>query len=68
MYCASTASGQLRSFFGTNAIAYGAQQERIGKTTLYVAPSTSGAANGFWDPCYWQEVANRVKAGTSATP
>ena len=49
-------------FFGTKAIAYGEQHERIGKTALYVAPSTSGAANGFWDLSYWREVAERVKA------
>jgi len=48
-------------FFGTNAIAYGAQQEHIGKTVLYVAPSTSGAANGSWDISYWRDVAERVK-------
>ena len=48
-------------FFGTKAIAYGEQHERIGKTALYVAPSTSGAANGFWDISYWREVAERVK-------
>jgi TDG/mug DNA glycosylase family protein len=51
-------------FYGTKAIAYGEQQERIGKTILCVAPSTSGAANGFWDLSYWQEVADRVKALT----
>ena len=49
-------------FFGTKAIAYGVQQERIGETTVWVAPSTSGAANGFWNPRCWQEVTNRVKA------
>ena len=50
-----------QEFFDTNAIAYGAQQERIGKTALYVAPSTSGAANRFWDISYWREVAERVR-------
>lgn len=50
-----------QEFFGTNAIDYGAQQERIGATVLYVAPSTSGAASGFWDLSYWRDVADRVK-------
>jgi len=49
-------------FFGTKAIAYGEQHERIGKTALYVAPSTSGAANGFWDFSHWRGVADRIKA------
>ena len=41
-------------FFGTKTIAYGEQSERIGKTAVHVAPSTSGAANGFWDISYWR--------------
>lgn len=48
--------------YGTKAIAYGAQQEQIGETALYVATSTSGAANGFWDLSSWQDVADRIKA------
>jgi len=48
-------------FLGTKVVAYGEQQERIGKTALYVAPSTSGAANRFWDISYWREVAERVR-------
>ena len=49
-------------FFGTKAIAYGEQQKRIGKTSWFVAPSTSAAANGFWDLCYWQAIADSVRA------
>ena len=50
-----------QEFFRTNAISYGEQPEHIGKTALYVAPSTSGAANGFWDLSYWRDVAESVK-------
>ena len=50
-----------REFLGTKAVAFGAQRERIGVTVLYVAPSTSGAANGSWDISYWRDVAERVK-------
>jgi len=49
-------------FFGTKAIAFGKQQERIGETTVWVAPSTSGAANGLWDVSFWRDVAERAKA------
>jgi len=27
--------------------------DKIGNTKLFVAPSTSGSANGFWDESYW---------------
>ena len=50
-----------QEFLGTKTVAFGAQQERIGMTVLYVAPSTSGAANGSWDLSYWRDVAERVK-------
>jgi len=39
-------------------VAYGYQlNQDIGPTRLYVAPSTSGAARGFWDEDYWRLVA-----------
>ena len=51
-----------QELLGTKAVAFGARQESIGMTVLYVAPSTSGAANGSWDLSYWRDVAERVKA------
>jgi TDG/mug DNA glycosylase family protein len=42
---------------------YGPQPERIGATSLFVAPSTSGAASGSWDLAPWRELARRVHAG-----
>jgi len=50
-----------QEFCDAKTLAYG-EQERIGKTALYVAPSKSGAANGFWDLSYWRDVADCVKA------
>jgi len=37
----------------TKSIKYGLLTDRIGNTKLFVAPSTSGSANGFWDESYW---------------
>lgn len=37
----------------TKDIGYGLLPIGIGKTKLFVAPSTSGSANGFWDENYW---------------
>lgn len=47
-------------FFGRKSVEYGRQDERIEDTTLFVLPSTSGAARGYWDPAYWVELARFV--------
>jgi double-stranded uracil-DNA glycosylase len=47
-------------FLGQSVIGYGVQRERIGRTVMYVAPSTSAAANGYWDVAVWKDLANRV--------
>lgn len=39
------------------SVEYGAQAERIGGATLWVLPSTSGAARGFWQIEPWRELA-----------
>ena len=50
------------AFFG-GSLAYGRQLNRdIGVTRVYVAPSTSGAARGFWDEEYWRTVAKAALA------
>lgn len=35
---------------------------QIGNTKLFVAPSTSGAAGGFWDETHWHNLAKHVMA------
>ncbi len=47
-------------FFGRKSVEYGRQKEQIGETTLFVLPSTSGAARGYWDPGYWRELASFI--------
>ena len=44
------------AFFG-QPVAYGRQEMVIGRTHFFVAPSTSGAANKWWDVDLWKEVA-----------
>jgi TDG/mug DNA glycosylase family protein len=41
---------------------YGPQPERIGGATVWVLPSTSGAARGFWDIAPWRDLARAVAA------
>jgi TDG/mug DNA glycosylase family protein len=43
-------------------LGYGRQSSMIGKTALFVLPSTSGAASGFWDVRHWHDFAGHVGA------
>jgi len=47
-------------FFGVNQLSYGRQNAGIGRTVVFVLPSTSGAARRFWNVAYWSEVARFV--------
>jgi TDG/mug DNA glycosylase family protein len=47
-------------FLGRRAIEPGLQPEVIGATRIFAAPSTSGAANGSWDPAQWQRLAELI--------
>ncbi len=46
-----------QQFFASTSVEYGRQKVKIGTTALFVLPSTSGAARGFWDPKYWFQLA-----------
>jgi G:T/U-mismatch repair DNA glycosylase len=43
---------------------YGPQRERIGGATVWVLPSTSGAARRFWDVEPWRELAAAAQPGS----
>lgn len=43
--------------FFEQPVAFGRQEMVIGRTHFFVAPSTSGAANKWWDIGLWREVA-----------
>lgn len=45
------------AFLG-HPVRYGPQDELIGLSWIWVLPSTSGAANGSWDPKVWREFAD----------
>lgn len=42
-------------------VEFGLQKEQIGSTHLFVAPSTSGAANRWWDQKLWQKLSDFIK-------
>jgi len=54
----STASLFFRG--GTHRLSYGRQPERIGKTAVYVLPSTA-ATSGFWSIEPWRELAKELR-------
>ena len=47
-------------YLDSKRLAYGLHATTIGATRLFVAPSTSGAANGSWDLSVWEEFARLV--------
>ena len=55
-----------REFFGTDRVEFGVQRSRLGKTVLFVAPSTSAAARASWDLSVWRDLAKRVRRGHAA--
>lgn len=48
-------------FLGTRRVQYGLQSVALGSTKLFVAPSTSGAANGYWRIDGWRDLARLVR-------
>ena len=50
-----------RAFFGSGPIGYGRHEETVGKTAIWVLPSTSGAASGAWSIGPWQELADVIR-------
>ncbi len=71
----SAAEPAYLAFNGKNAaqgalereVGLGPQEERIGGATVWVLPSTSGAARAYWDLEPWQELA-RICIGTKESP
>jgi TDG/mug DNA glycosylase family protein len=59
-YIAFTSKAAASFAFGfkglTSIIEYGLQKQKIGKSQVYVLPSTSGSAGSYWDEKYWFEL------------
>ena len=43
-----------KAYLGQKTVNYGYQELPIGTSRIFIAPSTSGAANGFWDINQWK--------------
>jgi len=48
---------------GSRSIDYGLQGSTVGKTAIFILPSTSGAANRYWDEAPWYALAQRAEIG-----
>lgn len=46
-----------RAFFGHD-MQYGLQTETVGKSAIFVLPSTSSAARGHWDQSHWKALSD----------
>jgi TDG/mug DNA glycosylase family protein len=51
--------------FFLHPVSFGLQESSMGQTKFFVAPSTSGAANKWWDIEIWKELA-RLEYATSS--
>ena len=52
--------GAARAFLARRRVETGLQEECIGRTLVFVAPSTSGLAGRYWRPEVWQALARLV--------
>jgi TDG/mug DNA glycosylase family protein len=57
---AFTSKNAGQSFLGGKRD-YGQQPETIGTTRIYILPSTSGLANGYWSETWWKKLAAEIR-------
>ena len=55
-----------REFLRSKQVTFGVQSRRIGRSVVFVAPSTSAAAGASWDLAIWEDLARRVRRNSSA--
>ena len=49
-----------QEYFASTGFDYGAHPATLGRTRIFVMPSTSGAARGFWDEQIWHALASEI--------
>lgn len=57
-----------REFLGVKKVSYGRQTTGVGRTVVFLLPSTSGAARKHWEISYWKELARFIEAGIGGPP
>ena len=48
-------------YFNRDFAPYGKQNHSIGESNIFILPSTSAAAAGYWNESYWHELAAFIK-------
>lgn len=61
-YLGFTSKTAAKQSLGLKRVDYGLMQDRLGETRLFVLPSPSGWARGYWDENPWRELAGLAKA------
>ena len=61
LYLCFNGKKAAKEFYGVPHIEYGLQEKKIKDTKIFVVPSTSGAANGFWNIHYWKTLSKAIK-------
>src|SRR5690606_10382691 len=59
---AFTSKKAAMTFLDVKLVPYGLLDEALGETRLFVLPSPSGAARGYWDVSHWFDLARLAKA------
>lgn len=54
-----------QTYLNRKDVSYGLQNETIDKAKLFIAPSTSGSANRWWNVSYWHQLAELIRAEVS---
>ncbi|NLN96176.1 MAG: mismatch-specific DNA-glycosylase [Bacteroidales bacterium] len=56
-----------KKYFGVEKIDYGLQNECLGETKFFVAPSTSAKAHSYWNEEYWKKLNTLTNGKTHRT-
>jgi len=59
-YVGFTSKAAARASLDLKRVDYGLMTETLGETRLFVLPSPSGRARGYWDEARWRDLANLV--------
>ena len=51
----------ITTFLDVKLISYGLLEETVGETRLFVLPSPSGAARGYWNLSHWVDLAKLTR-------
>lgn len=60
-FLAFTSKASAKAFLERDHVPYGLLEDIVGETRMFVLPSPSGAARGYWDLGRWQELARLAR-------